>query len=230
MTDALSFCDVTILTVGFGDIVPPNDAGRGIVFPFSVGGIIVLGLVISSIRRFAQEIGSTKVIQRHAEHRRAKTFSHAVTNSFEAHEKAVELHQLHKGQQPVISAPFDVHARTIVFDPDIEKADTLKSPSSLTSTAQAVKSPLWSPVSWKSTTSTRTTRTESSQVTKQLHRLRHRTSRKLKILILRQEKDRFEAMRAIQAGTHKFKKYLALTMSIIACTSQSCCRLVHCTG
>ncbi len=36
----LYFCDVTILTVGFGDIVPSNDIGRGLVFPYSVGGIM----------------------------------------------------------------------------------------------------------------------------------------------------------------------------------------------
>jgi len=26
--------------VGFGDIVPSNDIGRGLVFPYSVGGIM----------------------------------------------------------------------------------------------------------------------------------------------------------------------------------------------
>src|SRR5690348_8556732 len=38
--DALYFCDVTILTVGFGDLVPTTDVTRGIVFPYAVGGII----------------------------------------------------------------------------------------------------------------------------------------------------------------------------------------------
>jgi potassium channel subfamily K len=52
-TDALYFCDVTVLTIGFGDIVAPNDAGRGLVFPYAVLGIIFLGLMINSIRKFA---------------------------------------------------------------------------------------------------------------------------------------------------------------------------------
>lgn len=36
--DALYFCDVTMLTVGFGDFVADNDAGRGIILPYSVRG------------------------------------------------------------------------------------------------------------------------------------------------------------------------------------------------
>ncbi|KIN08455.1 hypothetical protein OIDMADRAFT_110969 [Oidiodendron maius Zn] len=51
--DALYFCDVTILTVGFGDFVAPNSIGRGLIFPYSVFGIIFLGLMIKSIRQFA---------------------------------------------------------------------------------------------------------------------------------------------------------------------------------
>ena len=46
--NALYFSDVTILTVGFGDLYPSSDIGRGLVFPYSVGGIIMLGLMVSS--------------------------------------------------------------------------------------------------------------------------------------------------------------------------------------
>jgi len=46
--NALYFSDVTILTVGFGDLYPTSDIGRGLVFPYSVGGIIMLGLMVSS--------------------------------------------------------------------------------------------------------------------------------------------------------------------------------------
>lgn len=38
---ALYFCDVTILTIGFGDYTPNNDIGRGFVLPFAIGGIIM---------------------------------------------------------------------------------------------------------------------------------------------------------------------------------------------
>jgi potassium channel subfamily K len=38
--DSLYFCDVSILTVGFGDFFPTEDTGRGLIFPFTVGGIV----------------------------------------------------------------------------------------------------------------------------------------------------------------------------------------------
>ncbi len=51
--DALYFADVTVLTIGYGDIVPRNNQGRGFVLPYAVIGIIFLGLMINSIRKFA---------------------------------------------------------------------------------------------------------------------------------------------------------------------------------
>jgi len=77
-TNALYFADVTILTVGFGDLACTSNLGRGLIFPYSVGGIIMIGLVISSISRFVTELGTGKVAARHKEHSRAKTVSKAL--------------------------------------------------------------------------------------------------------------------------------------------------------
>jgi len=55
--NAMYFCNVTLLTVGFGDLYATTDAGRGLVFPFSVGGIIMLGLVVNSIHGLIVELG-----------------------------------------------------------------------------------------------------------------------------------------------------------------------------
>lgn len=48
--NALYFCDVTILTVGFGDLFVTSNVGRGLLFPYSVLGIIMLGLSKTSRR------------------------------------------------------------------------------------------------------------------------------------------------------------------------------------
>jgi potassium channel subfamily K, other eukaryote len=37
--------------------------GRGLIFPFSVGGIIMLGLVVNSIHGFVVEIGENDIIK-----------------------------------------------------------------------------------------------------------------------------------------------------------------------
>ncbi|KFY18613.1 hypothetical protein V491_04752 [Pseudogymnoascus sp. VKM F-3775] len=55
--NALYFCDGTILTVGFGDFTPGTKAGRGLIFPYAAGGIIILGLLVSSIQNFVKELG-----------------------------------------------------------------------------------------------------------------------------------------------------------------------------
>lgn len=219
--DALYFCDVTILTVGFGDFYAPNDAGKGLIFPFSVGGIIILGLMVTSIRRFVQELGHNKVIKSHVERQRSRTFDRAVTNSFEAEQKYQLERQLtkykkNKGERPSISAPFDPQKRTIAFDPeiDVERAEG----SDRNENEKSVKSPLSplrSPISVVSAMgasfwSKRSTASSSKSI-------RRVDSRKSKLLILREEKDRFDAMRAIQHSTRRFKQYFALSMSVFAC-------------
>lgn len=119
--NALYFCDVTILTVGFGDLYVTSDISRGLVFPFSVGGIIMLGLVIGSISNFAKELGSDKIIQKHVERSRARTFERSVASSIELQTRV----QFANGERPVISSPFNPVDRTttlqIVDDKEASK-------------------------------------------------------------------------------------------------------------
>src|SRR5271170_4927114 len=77
--DALYFCDEIILTIGFGDFYPASDAGQGLVLPFSVGGIIMLGLMVSSIYKFAGELSKDKVTRKRIQSRRVNTLSRAIT-------------------------------------------------------------------------------------------------------------------------------------------------------
>ncbi|EFR02825.1 potassium channel [Nannizzia gypsea CBS 118893] len=48
--DALYWADFTLLTNGIGDLAPATHLGRSLLFPFAVGGILTLGLIIISIR------------------------------------------------------------------------------------------------------------------------------------------------------------------------------------
>lgn len=192
--DALYFCDVTILTVGFGDIHPANDTGRGLVFPYSVGGIIILGLMVSSIRKFAQELGHDNIVKTHVEKRRVQTIGRTVTTSLELEER--RRHHDHKfdpEHRPPISAPFDMRDRAVSFDVEKSKGSDqqhrhLKRSGTFASSMKALK---------------------------------RVSSRKPRLLILREEKDRFDAMRDIQRSTKTFKNYSALSMSVIACENPS---------
>lgn len=70
--DALYWTDYTLLTVGLGDYAPKTHLGRGLLFPFAIGGIIILGLVIGSIRSLVLEHGKAKMGSRMVEkYRRA---------------------------------------------------------------------------------------------------------------------------------------------------------------
>lgn len=157
---------VTILTVGFGDFHPINDTSRGLIFPYSVGGIVILGLMVSSIHKFAQEISHDNIVKRHVEKRRVRTIDRSVSNAVELEER--QAAERIKGRRHRLASK--KHLRTGM---------------------------------------------------KQLRRM---ASQKQKLIILQEEKDRFDAMRNIQQSTSKFKKYSALAMSVIACKSNF---LVH---
>ncbi|KAI9663088.1 MAG: Potassium channel [Bathelium mastoideum] len=201
--DGLYFCDVTILTVGFGDLTPTDDVGRGIVFPYSVGGIIMLGLVISSISNFTSELGKDKVVKGHVERARVRTVGRSVTDSLELEERVgthVAHPHLHRPPMPTpdrrrssITAPFDLR----------ERARTLRYADEEEQTSGQLQ--------------TSTPRKPHRQGTLNLN-LKRVTSlpriRKPKTILLREERDRFNAMRQIQKSTLQFKRWAALTMSV----------------
>ena len=192
--DALYFCDVTILTVGFGDIHPQNDVGRGLVFPYSVGGIIILGLMVSSIHKFAQELGHNNIVKTHVEKRRVQTIERSVTTSFELDERHKNDGQHHKFEQhPKISAPLSPKARAVTFE--MEKTNGPHRAQ------KHIK--------------------RSGTISSGVRVLKRVASKKPKLLILREEKDRFTAMRDIQHSTKTFKNYYALTLSMVGCKGGS---------
>lgn len=71
--DAVFWADFTLLTIGIGDdYTPTTHLGRGLVFPFAFGGIIILGLVVGSIRSLVLDRGKKKMASRLTEKTRAR--------------------------------------------------------------------------------------------------------------------------------------------------------------
>lgn len=68
--DAVYFTNYTLLTVGIGDITPATHLGRGLLFPYAIGGIVTLGLVVGSIRSLVLERGKKKLGSRMVEKKR----------------------------------------------------------------------------------------------------------------------------------------------------------------
>ncbi|KAF2708700.1 voltage-gated potassium channel [Pleomassaria siparia CBS 279.74] len=94
--DALYYCNVTILTIGFGDLYPTKTSTRALLIPFSLGGIIMLGLVVSSIYRSVQELGEQKITRSHIEHQRQRTEGRTVATSLELQRKEIEAEMAHE--------------------------------------------------------------------------------------------------------------------------------------
>ncbi|KAL9627808.1 MAG: hypothetical protein Q9204_006316, partial [Flavoplaca sp. TL-2023a] len=70
--DSVYFTNFTLLTVGIGSLAPKTHTGRALLFPFAVGGIVILGLVIGSIRSLVLERGKKKLGSRMVERKRVQ--------------------------------------------------------------------------------------------------------------------------------------------------------------
>ncbi|KAJ5939350.1 hypothetical protein N7466_002484 [Penicillium verhagenii] len=161
--DALYFCDITVLTLGFGDVVAQTDLGRGLVWPYAVIGIIMLGLVVGSIHQFAREVHYDNVVRKHIENKRQHTFDRSIT--------------------------FDKLSST-----NPEKTLPPALDSQKTSVNYRYK--------------------KHQPIRNTIHALS--AERRPKLLIMREEKDRFDAMRGIQHETMRFRRWNDLFISIIA--------------
>ncbi|MCJ1407421.1 Potassium channel [Ptychographa xylographoides] len=70
--DAVYWANYTLLTIGIGDYSPATHLGRSLLFPFAIGGIIILGLVIGSIRSLVLDRGKKKLGARMVEKQRQR--------------------------------------------------------------------------------------------------------------------------------------------------------------
>lgn len=70
--NAVYWADVTLLTVGLGEYSPSTALGKGLLFPFAIGGILMIGLVVGSIRSLVLDRGKEKLSMRIVEKKRSK--------------------------------------------------------------------------------------------------------------------------------------------------------------
>ena len=91
--DAVYFSNFTLLTIGTGDYTPMTDTGRGLLFPYAIGGIVILGLVIGSIRSLVLDRGKKKLGSRMVEKKREKVVDDL------GDKKAAKINPLLKGHK-----------------------------------------------------------------------------------------------------------------------------------
>jgi len=145
-----------------GDLYPHDNLGRGLVIPYSLGGILLLGLVISSLHKVVQ-MGKKNVVKSHLAKERSRTFGSSVT---EVRVPTIE--------RPPFSNPYP---NTILE------------------------------------------RTQNHQVppTAARNQVRHSLIRRRpKLILMKEEKDRFNAMRRIQKSTIRFMRWWRLFLSGLA--------------
>ncbi|KAL9027018.1 MAG: hypothetical protein Q9196_004404 [Gyalolechia fulgens] len=68
--DCVYFTNYTLLTIGIGNYAPKTHTGRALLFPYAIGGIVILGLVVGSIRSLVLERGKKKLGSRLVEKKR----------------------------------------------------------------------------------------------------------------------------------------------------------------
>lgn len=166
--DGLYFSDITILTLGFGDVTPQTAVGKGLVFPYAVVGIIILGLVIGSIHDILQELQYVVIVQKHIEQGREATAKHSVMAEAEDEETKLQ----HTDSLRLTETMENIHRR--------EYSRKLFRYANIIALLRG-----------------------------------HRRSAQ-KVLVIKNEKDRFDAMRAIQHEAMLFHRWYRLIWSLIA--------------
>ncbi|KAF2418249.1 voltage-gated potassium channel [Tothia fuscella] len=185
--DALYYANVTILTVGFGDLYPTEDVGRALLIPYSIGGIIMLGLMISAIYKSVQELGEQNIVRHHFEQQRAHTKKTTVRSSLELQRREIEDQiNLERAMAKQAARP------------------SSRSPA----TGMQYQSTL---LSRKGSLVSGTGGGDLSRVETKLSTINRKHKR---VVLLKEEKDRFEAMRHIQKKAQTWRNWYRLTATL----------------
>lgn len=173
--------------------------------PFTFGGILTLGLVVFSIFKSVNEIGEKNIIRQHYEKSRERALGRTVTTSLELERKEIEIELARERAQAKHAArsssrsPATIQQKQSIYQMIKQSGSSSSGPGSLNrSRAGSISS---EPGSLARTTSF-------------LGVVRKRK----RIMLLKEEKERFEAMRHIQSKSDSWKRWLRLmvTFSVFA--------------
>jgi len=181
---------VTILTIGFGDLFPTETVGRALLIPYSIGGIIMLGLMIGAIYKSVQELGEKNIIRHHFEQQREQTRKTTVRSSLELHRREIE-EQLARERAAAKQA-----AR-----------GSARSPATGVMYQATAETRRGSVSDVDAALGSRLSRTNTLQTAIKKKRKR--------IVLLKEEKERFEAMRTIQKKAHSWQNWYRLTVTLL---------------
>lgn len=193
----LYYVDVTILTIGFGDLYPTENVGRALLVPFSLGGIIMLGLVVSSIYKSVQELGEKKITRGHFEQQRERAAGRAVTTSLELQRREVEAEMARERALAKQAARPSARSPATALQYQYTLDHSMDSRRGSVSSGQG------------SFTKSGMTRQMSRSSTFSL-----KNKKRSRIQLLRDEKQRFEAMRKIQKQSKVWKNWWRLSMTL----------------
>lgn len=199
----------SVLTIGFGDLYPMTDAGRGFLFVFELLGIVQLGLVISSVSRFVSNMSADKFVKVHQQHAREATVGRSVTNEAELRERLglpppeagpAAQQQRHRSSLDRYGR-LEIVGRSVMFHEARPNLSAGGRGAARTSNFPAAG---------------RRALSRDAKVRQSGSQKERRFQKRQKLLLLQEEKDRFEAMREIQDETRRFKQYSAMAFSLLA--------------
>ena len=95
--DGVWWANFTLLTIGIGDFHPVTHTAQSLLFPFAIGGIVILGLLIGSIRSLVLERGEEKITARIVGKKREKVIDHLDSRHGKSRVRLglFSLHRLH---------------------------------------------------------------------------------------------------------------------------------------
>lgn len=154
----------------------------------------MLGLVISSINKFAAEISEDKIVKRHIDRVRTRTLERTVTSERELELRKPQLRELTE-RRGVIR--FFTQADPVPTNGEPDTKSQAREQPDRRDSRQGSIGDMIPPVRKRLT-------------------IREAVKRKPKLILLKEEKDRFDAMRRIEHQTDRFRRWWRLALSVVA--------------